>query len=76
MEKQNYIGRKVKGFSFDYTESCTYVEEMNKYINKIGRIKYYHRINDSFEVEFNDDFWNYPASLIDQYLVPEEQDEA
>lgn len=75
MEKQNYIGRKVKGFSFEDTERCSYIEEMKEYDGKIGVINSYSLEDDTYTVEFQHDYWCYPASLIDQYLVPEEQDE-
>lgn len=75
MEKQNYIGRKVKGFSFVDTERCSYVEEMNEYIGKIGVIISYSLEDDTYTAYFKNDYWFYPASIIEQYLVPEEEDE-
>lgn len=75
MEKQNYIGRKVKGFSFDNgVNKVAFADEMINYIGKIGVITSYNEDNLSFRVQFDDDYWFYPASLIDQYLIPEEQD--
>lgn len=77
MEKQNYIGRKVKGFSFDDgVHVIGYNEEMNEYVGQIGSILHYDCSNNTFKIIFQDQqSWYYPASLIDKYLVPEEKDE-
>ena len=76
MEKQNYIGRKVKGFSFDdEVHNVAFRDEMLKHVGEIGVITKYDEDNLSFRVEFDDDYWFYPASLIDQYIVHEEQDD-
>lgn len=77
MEKQNYIGRKVKGFHFDgIVNYIAHTEPMSKYIGKEGVIIDHERKFDYYCVEFEDkQLWNYPSSLIDQYLVPEEKDE-
>lgn len=75
MEKQNYIGRKVKGFSFDDSNEYSYVDGMNKHIVEIGTIQHIYDDGKSARVMFKNDFWVYPVSLIDQHLVPSEQDE-
>lgn len=77
MKKQNYIGRKVKGFYFDgIVNHIAHTEPMSKYIGKEGVIIDHERKFDYYCVEFEDkQLWNYPASLIDKYLVSEEQDE-
>lgn len=75
MEKQNYIGRKVKGFSFVDTDTCTEADEMHEYIGKIGTIISYDEYG-NFDVLFEDhETWYYPSAFIDEHLLPIEQDE-
>lgn len=73
MEKKELIGRKVKGFAFETTEHIGFSPVMYDYINVIGTIIHYNEYNDSYSVIFDDTDWHYPASLIEQHLVPESQ---
>jgi DNA-directed RNA polymerase sigma subunit (sigma70/sigma32) len=70
---KDLIGRKVRGFKFEDTryEKFGYCDDMDKYIGKIGVIGRYVDEDKSFSVVFDDDFWYYPAELIEQHLVEE-----
>jgi predicted RNase H-like HicB family nuclease len=67
------IGKKVKGFWFDdgIHKGLEYVSDMNRQIGKIGKIILYRNSDNSYHVEFEDDYWFYPAELIEQHLVKE-----
>ena len=66
---KDLIGKKVRGFKFDGRFSCKYNKSMNKYIGKIGVITEYINYLNSWRVDFSDDYWWYPAELIEQHLV-------
>lgn len=67
---QDLIGRKVRGFKFDTVELYFDVD-MQKYVGKIGVID---DIDESSVcVEFENDYWWYPISLIHEHLVEEEK---
>jgi hypothetical protein len=68
--KQKLIGRKVKGFKFE-TNAPVYQSDMDNYIGEVGVIEEYVEENISFKVRFKDNYWHYPASLIEQHLVDE-----
>jgi hypothetical protein len=68
---KNLIGRKVKGFWFDYTSGLNYDHKMDKHIGEIGEIKTYNNDTGAFGVEFKDDYWYYPADQIEAHLVDE-----
>jgi len=73
--KKELIGKKVKGFSFEgrkYYGVC-YNEEMNKFIGKVGVIESCEEISNSYEVRFKTQCCWYPAELIEQYIITEEQ---
>jgi predicted AlkP superfamily phosphohydrolase/phosphomutase len=73
--KQKLIGRKVKGFKFEDGKhnGLAYGQAMDNYIGKIGTITRYRGRNDYYQVVFNDDFFFYPAELIEQHLVDESE---
>lgn len=64
------VGDRVKGFKFnndDYPD-IGYVEEMNEFIGKEGKIHYID--DDVIEVEFkNFEFWDYPKELAKDFLI-------
>ena len=67
MEKINnpeaFVGRKCKGFKFENIHnSVGFAEEMKEYIGKIGRITSYRPFNNTYRIDFPDDYWNYPAN--------------
>jgi hypothetical protein len=67
-EIKNYLGQKCKGFRFpDGVDGVKWNEKMNKYIGEIGEI-IDQRFN-NITIEFGDDYWLYPISLIDEQLV-------
>ena len=73
MNTNKLIGKKVKGFKF---EDCVYnglqySKKMNICIGEIGEIIEYNETNNRYRVEFEDDYWFYPAELIEQHLVEE-----
>lgn len=62
------IGRKVKGFKFDPLEvNFSYAKDMDNYIGVIGVIT--SKWAGGYRVDFHDDFWGYPAELIEQHLI-------
>ena len=68
---QSLIGKKVRGFKFDDKgNDCGYNSRMDDYIGQVGEI-YSVGIN-YCAVEFANDCWNYPSSLIHKHLVEEE----
>jgi hypothetical protein len=73
MNTNKLIGKKVKGFKFDdgMHKGLEYVSDMNRQIGKIGKIIAYRNSDNSYHVEFEDDYWFYPAELIEQHLVEE-----
>jgi hypothetical protein len=76
MENKDLIGKKVRGFKFkDHAYSnLHYSQDMDKYIGKVGVIETYKENSDSYLVKFDDDSWEYPAALIEKYLVNEKED--
>jgi hypothetical protein len=67
------IGKKVKGFKFEDGKynGLSFANEMDNYIGKVGIIDYYNKNNNRYRVEFDNDYWHYPAELIEQHLVEE-----
>jgi hypothetical protein len=76
MEIKDLIGKKVKGFKFKDRaySNLHYSQDMDKYIGKVGVIETYKENSDSYLVKFDDDSWEYPAALIEKYLVNEKED--
>ena len=67
---KNYIGRKCKGFRFeDETDDTPWVQSMEKHIGKVGLIA--DQEDNSVRIEFENDWWYYPISLIEPHLIPE-----
>lgn len=76
MKKQTLIGKRVKGFRF--TEKGTLGEvgwnhRMADYVGRIGTIAEYNTEEGEprCRVEFDDDYWWYPADQIEAHLVVE-----
>ena len=70
---ENLIGRKVRGFKFEYGkyDKLDYISDMDNCLGKIGEIKRYHETDSSFWIDFGDVSWDYPAELIHDHLVEE-----
>jgi hypothetical protein len=67
---KNYIGRKCKGFRFEHeTDRVEWIKEKKKHIGEVGVIK--KQSSGYVTIEFKDDYWDYPISLIEPYLIPE-----
>jgi len=67
---KNYIGRKCKGFRFeDETDDTPWTQSMEKHIGKVGLIV--DQEDDSVRINFKNNWWNYPISLIEEHLIPE-----
>lgn len=67
---QSLIGRKVRGFKFDgKIDGVKYHYYMGHNVGDIGEIILYRE--NQFLVQFEDNIWSYPASLIEQHLVEE-----
>jgi hypothetical protein len=69
--KKELIGRKVKGFKFEYGKhnGLIYPESMDDCIGKVGVITLYYAYDNSYIVQFETEHWSYPAALIEQHLV-------
>jgi hypothetical protein len=70
----DYIGKKMKGFTFKPTLNCICNLEMEKLVGKVGTITEYETINETFRVTFEEDRfsnWRYPAILVLENLYEE-----
>lgn len=68
--QEKLIGRKVRGFKFETTKYCSYVKGMDKYVGKTGIINKI--VEEVFRVDFENDFFFYPADQIEAHLVEDE----
>jgi hypothetical protein len=67
---KNYVGRKCKGFGFEGgTDNTPWTEYMENFIGKVGLI--YDQDDYSVRIKFENDYWYYPISLIEEHLIPE-----
>jgi hypothetical protein len=67
---KNYIGRKCKGFSFeDGIDGVEWNPGMKHLIGKVGVIA--NQADNIVRIDFEEDWWNYPMSLIEPHLIPE-----
>jgi hypothetical protein len=65
---KNYVGRKIRGFRFeDGTDGVEWNSVKENRIGKIGKIV--EQESNFVCVNFNDDEWIYPISLIEPHLV-------
>jgi hypothetical protein len=62
-------GKKVRGFKFSDFYKCGYNKKMDIHDGQIGTIIGIRGNNNSYRVNFGDDYWDYPAELIEQHLV-------
>lgn len=69
---KDLIGKKVRGFKFESTSVLTYVRSMDTHIGEVGMIIEYYHSDNSFRVQFENDWWHYPASLAKLHLVNDE----
>jgi hypothetical protein len=66
---EDYIGRKCKGFKFEHgTDKLRWNKDMEKHIGKVGVIT--DQDKDDVRIEFENDYWYYPLSLIEEHLIP------
>jgi hypothetical protein len=63
------IGKKVRGFSFKTRPGCTYNSNVKKHLGEEGKIIHYYPPYNSYQVQFETDFWFYPAELITEHLI-------
>jgi len=68
---EKLIGKKVLGFKFENIGSIIYDEIMDKYIGKIGEIIKTYK-DKTCRVDFEDDYYFYPADQIEAHLVEDE----
>jgi hypothetical protein len=66
----NYIGRKCKGFRFEGGTDADWIKEKKKHIGEVGVIE--NQGHGYVTIQFKDDYWDYPISLIEPHLVQEE----
>jgi hypothetical protein len=69
MKYKKILGTRARGFKFDNREDIFYRSKMDEYIGKIGYITGYTEENNSYKVEFKDDYFFYPADQIEAHLV-------
>jgi len=71
---EKLIGKKVKGFKFDYSKECSYNNNMDSYIGKVGIIHSKNRDYECYSVLFDNakKEWSYPADQIEAHLVEDE----
>jgi hypothetical protein len=69
---KDYVGRKIRGFRFEYsTDGVDWVDGMKAYIGRVGLI--IKHAPEYVVAEFEDDeTWAYPISLIEPHLIKEE----
>jgi hypothetical protein len=71
---KNYVGRKIRGFRFENrTDNILWFDEMQDVIAEIGKIVEHE--DKWVYVEFKDNSFCYPISLIEPQLIEEESPE-
>ena len=67
---KNYVGRKIKGFRFENrTDNVLWFDEMQDVIAEIGKIVEHE--DKWVYVEFKDNSFCYPSTLIESHLIEE-----
>jgi hypothetical protein len=67
---KNYVGRKCKGFRFEYgVDGVIWEERMKEFMGEIGVITA--QYEDYVDINFSGNSWHYPISLIEEHLIPE-----
>ena len=71
---KNYVGRKCKGFRFeDGIDGVRWGSDMFDIIGQVGEVVA--QGENHVNIEFNNfESWLYPISLIEEHLIPEEED--
>jgi len=71
---EKLIGKKVRGFKFEFSSDCSYNKEMDTFIGKIGVIHSKNSLFNCYNVLFNNGKteWSYPADQIEAHLVEDE----
>ena len=67
---ENLVGKKMKGFRFEPTSGCSYVDSMDKHIGEIGVIT--KQDKETIRVKFKEDWWNYPLPKALEYIIQDE----
>jgi hypothetical protein len=68
---KNYVGRKCKGFRFEYgVDGVEWLKDKEKEIGKVGLIT--KQSHQSIYVKFDFYSWAYPISLIEPHLVEDQ----
>jgi predicted RNase H-like HicB family nuclease len=77
MKKEELIGKKVRGFRFEFAKfvNVGYMStKMDKYVGKEGVIEDYNVQFDSYRIKFEDGMsYHYPAERIEHHLIVEEE---
>ena len=72
MNKEELISKKVRGFKFKgEIGRIMFNSSMKDTIGEVGTIIEYDKKFNTFQVNFRNSSWNYPAELIEQHLVEE-----
>jgi hypothetical protein len=67
---KNYIGRNIRGFRFKHeTDGVEWTKEKKNHIGEVGVIE--KQKHGYVTIQFKDDYWDYPISLIEEHLIPE-----
>ena len=69
---KNLIGKKVRGFKFDSRDHCVWFVTLEDYIGRVGVVDEYLDMVNVFIVKYGEDCLLYPAELIEQHIVEEE----
>lgn len=73
MNKEELISKKVRGFKFKgEIGRIMFNSSMKDTIGEVGTIIEYDKKFNTFQVNFRNSSWFYPAELIEQHLVEEE----
>jgi len=64
---ENLVRKKMKGFRFEPTSGCSYVDSMDKHIGEIGVIT--KQDKETIRVKFKEDWWNYPLPKALEHII-------
>ena len=65
---RDYVGLQAKGFEFDDSYPCGFVDSMTRHIGEVGTIIYQNNINVRIQFKCGNS-WNYPIQEIHKHLI-------
>lgn len=66
------VGDKIKGFKFESTEECMFINDMDKHIGEIGEIIQVNKYD--VLIDFGTNNWYYPKEEAKKHLMKEENE--